>query len=249
MALFGLGTSDNDAPIVGFGSRAGGRDEDRHPLGGPLKRELFEATELTAYGTRIGKLIFVIIFATIWNGVTSIFATLAIQSILKGNPEWFLILFIIPFVLIGLGAIAFLIHSALALTNPQAILSLPTQVVQLGDDLEIAWRFSKRPTKLTSLVIEVLAKEKATYRRGTDTVTDTEVIRRIEVFRADQPGQIAATSATVTIPADAMHSFEASRNEINWHIHVKGEIPRWPDIDDEYQFYVTPGRPRDFMHQ
>jgi hypothetical protein len=35
-----------------------------------------------------------------------------------------------------------------------------------------------------------------------------------------------------------MHSFAAKNNKIVWTLHVRGEIPRWPDVDDEFPFTV-----------
>ena len=44
----------------------------------------------------------------------------------------------------------------------------------------------------------------------------------------------------VTVPLETMHSFESSNNKVVWSIHLKGEIPKWPDIDDEYPLKVGP---------
>jgi hypothetical protein len=37
-----------------------------------------------------------------------------------------------------------------------------------------------------------------------------------------------------------MHSFAARNNKITWTLRVRGEIPKWPDIDDEYPVHVAP---------
>lgn len=49
-------------------------------------------------------------------------------------------------------------------------------------------------------------------------------------------------SAQVTIPTDVMHTFEASHNKITWHLVVGGDIPRWPDVNDEYPLRLLPMR-------
>jgi hypothetical protein len=257
MALFSR-TSPDAMPITKFGARDGADDDARSPLGRlTIGDDAFEHTQLSPMGGRVVKLIFIIIFAVIWNGVTSVFVLQLVRGWIKGNPDWFQTVFMTPFVLIGLGVIAFGIHAFLGLFNPQPILELPRRVVGLGEELSIAWRFSKNPHKVRSFLIEVLMKESATYQCGTDSVTETDVMLRIEVCRADRSDasgasggdrDIAQTSATITIPADAMHSFEARCNRIHWAIRVHGEIPRWPDINDEYDISITPGSPSEFRN-
>jgi len=61
-----------------------------------------ESVVLKSKGTPLGKLACAIGATIFWNGITSVFVTIAIRSHLKGDPEWFLTFFIIPFVLIGL---------------------------------------------------------------------------------------------------------------------------------------------------
>jgi len=49
----------------------------------------------------------------------------------------------------------------------------------------------------------------------------------------------------IQIPADFMHSFDAPHNKILWSLHLKGEIPRWPDLDEEYPLEILPNNPGD----
>jgi hypothetical protein len=37
-----------------------------------------------------------------------------------------------------------------------------------------------------------------------------------------------------------MHSFAASSNRIVWALQVKGEIRRWPDVDEPFEVAVQP---------
>ena len=45
-------------------------------------------------------------------------------------------------------------------------------------------------------------------------------------------------SAELTVPTGTMHSFDATSNKIAWTLKIAGDIPKWPDIDDDYDFYV-----------
>ena len=47
---------------------------------------------------------------------------------------------------------------------------------------------------------------------------------------------------SIGIPADTMHSFAGEHNEIQWSVGVRGEIPIWPDVDEEFVIEVLPLR-------
>ena len=47
-------------------------------------------------------------------------------------------------------------------------------------------------------------------------------------------------SGTIRIPAGTMHSFSATNNKIIWTLTVKGEISRWPDLDESSDVTVSP---------
>jgi hypothetical protein len=47
-------------------------------------------------------------------------------------------------------------------------------------------------------------------------------------------------SARVTIPERTMHSFAAPHNKIVWVLRVLGDIPSWPDSEDEFVVTVAP---------
>ncbi len=48
--------------------------------------------------------------------------------------------------------------------------------------------------------------------------------------------------AKLSIPAGTMHSFQSRNNKIVWTLQVKGDIPMWPDIGDEYALEILPQR-------
>jgi hypothetical protein len=187
-----------------------------------------------------GKLIGGLVFAVIWNGITSVFVTIAVMSHLKGDPEWFLTFFIIPFVLVGLAAILFVGYSILALFTPQPVITISSPSVRLGESLRLSWLFGGAVSSLRRLTITVCGQESATYRRGTTTYTDTNVFLDIPVVDATDSFRIQRGDVEVQIPSDTMHSFESEHNKITWSITVKGEIAMWPDVDNSYQLLVLP---------
>jgi hypothetical protein len=188
----------------------------------------------------LGKLIGTLVFAVIWNGITSVFVTFVVISHLKGKPEWCLTIFMIPFVLVGIGVIFAVIHTFLGLFNPRPEITVSSRSVRLGESLKLSWLLGGRASSLRKLTITVCGQESATYRRGTSTYTDTNDFHELTVCEATDYFNIQRGEAEIQIPADTMHSFESEHNRIIWTINVKGDIAMWPDIDNSYPLLVLP---------
>ena len=193
--------------------------------------------------SRGGALAAFIFFALFWNGIVSVFVYQLAQEWIRGSGfQWFLALFLIPFVLVGVILIVAMVHRALAIFNPEFTLAVTSTRVALGEELAIEWGSSGRIDKLTRFTIELEGREEARYRRGTDTTTDTRVFAKRILVQQLPPEIVGSGRARVVIPADTMHSFEAANNKIVWLLRVKGEVPNWPDTDDEFPITVGPRR-------
>jgi hypothetical protein len=46
--------------------------------------------------------------------------------------------------------------------------------------------------------------------------------------------------ARLMIPPGTMPTFRSEHNKILWTLRVRGDIPRWPDIKEEYEITVLP---------
>jgi hypothetical protein len=95
---------------------------------------------------------------------------------------------------------------------------------------------------MNGLTITLEGQEEATYRRGTDTHTDTEVFASLPLVETRNDWEIPRGSAEVVIPDDTMHSLEADNNKIVWLLKIAGDIPRWPDVDESLPLTVRPMR-------
>ena len=190
----------------------------------------------------LGKLAGSLFIALFWNGIVSVFVWQAWKSWERGQPDWFLTIFLVPFVLVGLGAFVFVGHFALALANPRPRLTVDAAAPCLGDRLGIDWQFSGRASRIRRLRIVLEACEEATYRRGTDTHTDREVFASHVLVDTANDWEIPHGSGALVIPDDTMHSFEAPANKIVWELKVSGEIARWPDVDESFPVTVHPIR-------
>jgi uncharacterized protein DUF3592 len=186
------------------------------------------------------KLIGSIFFAAFWNGIVSVFVFQAFQGWQKGRPEWFLIVFLIPFVLIGLVIIGAVGYFLLALFNPRPVLTVNSKAVPLGGTLDLQWRLSGRVHAVQRLRLYLEGREEATYRRGTSSCTDKEVFATVELADVTSQNEKRAGQCRVTVPADLMHSFESGNNKIVWSLNIHGDIRWWPDVKEEFPLVVLP---------
>jgi hypothetical protein len=178
--------------------------------------------------------------ARVWNGILSVFLYDLFSPSRRGSFHWFLLVFLIPFTLVGIGLVVLVIRQALRLFNPRPNVTVSKSIVALGTELRVDWSIEGRVEKLTRCSITLEAREEATYSRGTDRITDTNVFATIRLANQIPPEIAAAGSARVTIPADTMHSFDAKYNKVVWVVRVRGEVPNWPDSDDEFPVTVAP---------
>ncbi len=195
----------------------------------------------------MGKLIGTIFIAAFWNGIVSVFLWQIVLSFRRGDPEWFLCLFMTPFVLVGLGLLAGVIYFLLALANPRPCLTISPSAPLLGARLRVEWIFKGRYKRMTRLKIVVEGHEKATYQRGTDSHTDREAFASFVVTDSPSIWEFAQGAGEIEIPADTMHSFASDHNAVVWAIHVHGEIPRWPDVNETFEIEVRPLAPEQVL--
>lgn len=185
----------------------------------------------------------VLLFCLIWNGITGLFVVQVVNSFLGGDPEWFLAVFMTPFVLIGLVLLVAAGYLFLSIFNPRPELTLSRAPAPLGGLLEVSWRFRGSVRRIRNFKLSLKGEESATYRRGTDTHTDTETFFEHVFYEADHPVHIATGTAEFEVPTDSMHSFEADNNKVVWSLEVIGDIPLWPDIGLSFPIQVTPHEP------
>lgn len=188
----------------------------------------------------VAKVIGVVIVAVIWNGIISVFLWQVVKGFTSGQPEWFLTVFMIPFVLVGLGLVVGIFYTALAAFNPRPKLTISPGSPRLGSRLHLDWTFRGQAGRINHLEIVLEGHEKASYRRGTDTHTDREAFASVVLVKTSSEMEIARGSTDVDIPADTMHSFVSHNNAIVWSLNVHGDIARWPDVMEDFEIEVRP---------
>ena len=188
----------------------------------------------------MAKLFGAIFVAAFWNGLVSVFVWQAAKGWLNHRPEWFLTVFLIPFVAIGLVMIGAVVYFLLALFNPRPTLTTTPGAVSLGDTVEVQWLFRGRAEVIQRLRIWLEGREEAQYQRGTTTATDKSVFATLEVVNTTDRSAVRSGQARLRVPSDLMHSWSANHNKILWSIRMHGDIARWPDIKEEFPVTVLP---------
>lgn len=185
-----------------------------------------------------------IIACLFWNGIVSIFVVMAISSHLSGTPDWLLTLFMLPFAGVGAWLIYRVIRQLLIATGVgPTLIEITDHPLQPGKEYEILLTQSGN-LSIRQMDVQLICQEKATYRQGTDTVTDTETVCRLPIlnqYDVDvEAGLPFETRCTFSIPTDAMHSFLANTNAVNWKLSVHVQLQRWPDFHRDFPVVVRP---------
>lgn len=182
----------------------------------------------------------IFLFASFWIAFSLLWTFLAWRG--GGGWTW---LFGVPFIAIGLLMLAGGLWRTVA-----SLKVAPPQVSVSKTELRPGERFSvvylqrfRLPAMLQDCRIELLFRESATYRQGTDTRTDTH--EKVYDFFDGPAGQFEAGAearrdGTLQVPADAMHSFEASNNKLEWFVRVHVDVQEWPDMVELYDLTVLP---------
>jgi MFS family permease len=181
--------------------------------------------------------------AAFWNGIVSVFVWQVVQGFRNGRPEWFQVVFLIPFVLVGL---ALIVGFVAAVASWVISLLAGSVTVEVDDHPFRPGRTYSGHIAQTGLCrlmrvgVELTCEEAATYQAGTSESTDKKVVARHPAEPAE-PNPATPLDFTVTVPADAMHSFDAAKNRIGWSVKVRGRVLGVLPYTRSYTVIVHPG--------
>lgn len=186
------------------------------------------------------KFLGMLIICLFWNGIISVFVLAMINGFRTGKPEWFLTFFLIPFEIVGLCLLGAVVYNFMALFNPRFKFSMRPPELTPGSSGKLEWETRGRTGRIRRLTMKIIGREEARYTRGTNTQTDKKIFFEKEIFNSSDFNAIGTGQATIEIPAETMHSFEAENNKIIWTIEIHGDIARWPDVKEEYKLIIKP---------
>jgi hypothetical protein len=193
--------------------------------------------KLKPASSRLGRLIGTSIFALFWNAISWFIFIKVVQ-----DEGWLSVggIFLTIFVVVGFFAAVGAFYMLLALFNPVISIALSNGAVAIGETVDIAWETEGRAERISELTVELVGQEKATYTRGTSTYTDKKVFLKVPVVKTSDTDSIRFGSLALRIPPDTMHTFQASKNKIEWTFEVQGVIRWWPDVKESLPFFVKP---------
>jgi len=196
--------------------------------------------ELRPTLTPLGKLAAFTFFSLFWNGIVSVFLVQIYQERGHGSPDGCAMLFLVPFVLVGLLMIVVTLRQILVLFNPRVHLTLNPGTLAVGGIAYLQWRLGGRGGGVRRLRILLEGREEAWYQSGKSTHTARNTFASIVVADTAQPLEIPEGNVRVDVPENTMPSFKAVHNKIVWSLKVTCEIAGWPDSEDEYEVLVRP---------
>jgi MFS family permease len=181
--------------------------------------------------------------AAFWNGIVSVFVWQAVVAVRKGNPEWFLMCFLVPFVLVGLVLVVVGVIAAavwlIALLTGKVTVEVDAHPFVPGGTYR--GRVEQTgPCRLRKVGVALVCTEAATYQAGTTESTDRKEVSK-ELAELPEPLPAAPTDFTLTVPADAMHSFEARKNKVEWKVTVWGRVLGVLPYERGFEVVVRPG--------
>jgi hypothetical protein len=227
-------------------STAGAKDfpnvpRDANLTNSPGTRLKYRLPIITTYGWRLAA---VTLLALVWNGIVIALMVMAVRRAIEGRTDAWLFVLIVPFLAGGLWLIYFLVRQVVIASGVGPTqLEVSDHPLFPGRHYDLLLSQAGRLT-MKSLVVDLVCEEQATFRQGTDTRTHGCRVYQKRVFdrhEFDIPqGLSFQQQCRIEIPAEAMHSFRADHNEVQWKFVVRGEAGGWPPFERSFPIVVYP---------
>jgi hypothetical protein len=202
------------------------------------------AVALKPQASPLAKFLGGLLFSLFWNGIVSVFVVhvIGMWRSGRGGEKWFLTVFLIPFVLVGIGMVFFTIHSFWGLFSPRVRLRLSQANVGLGESVELSWEFAGRLDKVRDLRLQLEGRQELDEGSGKNRRTTKDVFYTAELAHFTSANDIRAGSVLCTLPSDQAPSDSDGSQRVVWTIKLKAAIEFGADLNDEYPIHVVSGR-------
>ncbi|MFD0893119.1 DUF3592 domain-containing protein [Luteolibacter ambystomatis] len=170
-------------------------------------------------------------FATIfWNSIVGVFVSIAVSEWQSGHPQMFLNLFLIPFVIVGLGLLLVCLNRLLQFRRPSYEVRLVPGALAPGDEGSITWRRSEgrgQPGQLSILLIAVKSI-------GSDDGKQEKVVHKETLAEIQQPGDCSFQPIRLKIPTTPAG--------VVWKIRLAPRMASWlPAVPEDLK--IPDGKP------
>ena len=179
-----------------------------------------------------------------WNGMVSVFVVMAARSFMAGTPDWPMAVFILPFLVVGV-ALVFIFARLLRQTA-----AIGPTLVEISDHPLLpgnAYRVFLSQSgnlRLKSLGIALVCEEEAVFRQGTNARTENREVFRRSLHGHNEavirPGEPLEVQCELPMPPEAMHSFSARHNQVQWKLVVRGEVAEVHGFQRSFPVVVRP---------
>lgn len=177
-----------------------------------------------------------------WNGIVSIPIGIAWNAWKKGNPETFLMIFLIPFVLIGTGLFLNVPYRLLMAFLARYELRLSPGTLKPGGIATLTWKRVGGFGQPKSIALRLTGTEIASWQNGKSRSSATSFFHD-EVLADLSLNSIAANRPiAIRLPESAVPTFKGDSNKIVWKLRMEVTIPGFPKITDDHEIDVRPLR-------
>jgi hypothetical protein len=183
------------------------------------------------------------VLALFWNGIVQFLVRDVIDGWRYGQRPIFLTVFALPFVATGVGLVVAALRKLLALRNPRPVVTLRPGRLVAGERGELDWELIGAVDRLRRLTFSLEGREQ--IGAGGEDGKDTSVFARIAISEDDLVATARYGSVRFEVPADSRPSSVSADRKVVWVLKVHGEIPGWPDLQEELPVGVLPPSDRE----
>ena len=167
-----------------------------------------------------------LLFTLFWNGIVSIFAYHVVQGWIKGRPDWFLTIFLTPFVVIGLLCLYGTFTSFIALFNPRPKLKVNSKSIRAGSKLKVQWEINEKSADLfRKLTISLKCVGGELNGRN----SRKNIIENFTIVETEDPFKMISGSKDIIIPENArISNYSSDGEKAYWIITLSGILRSRP---------------------
>lgn len=183
-----------------------------------------------------------------WNVALIVFARMAVQSFARGERDWWLAIFVVLLLAVGIfSLVLFLRRLLITASVGPTLVEISAHPLVPGAAYEVYVSQAGRMA-VEKLSVALVCEEVAVYRQGTNTrKTTRRVFEQPLVTRESFTighGAMFEARTRLQVPYDAMHSFKSAHNRIDWKLVVAGTVKRWPDFERGFPVVIRPRQPQ-----